>query len=526
MSDLISAIEAILRDVLAFAEYASGLRLRKYQEPVARAIADSVFNGYGDTIVVMFPRQSGKNETQAQLETYLLTLYSQLDNAEMVKASPTWRPQSLNAMRRLERVLKRNLIARDRWQKEAGYIFRVGGARIFFFSAAPTANIVGATASLLLEVDEAQDVNIPKYDKDLAPMAASTNATRVFWGTAWTSQTLLARELRAAREAEAKDGRRRAFVLSADDVSCEVPAYGEFVKSQVAKLGRNHPMVKTQFYSEEIDASGGMFPAERRALMQGDHVPALFPAEGKVYALLVDVAGEDEAASFAASPFGERDGVWGSEGLSNPGRDSTSLTVVEVDLSSLAGELIRKPTYRVVYRQEWIGVKHSSLYGAIKAIFNHWKARYLVIDATGVGAGLASFLSQSLGEHAVIPFVFTNTTKSKLGWDFLAIVETGRFKDHSSLSLPGGGTEGEGIYAAQSAFFTQLEFCKYEAGLNQSLKWSVPDGQRHPVTGEILHDDWIMSAALTAVLDEQPWGVAKSEVIEAPDILEEMGEVW
>jgi hypothetical protein len=31
---------------------------------------------------------------------------------------------------------------------------------------------VGATASLLLEVDEAQDVEIGKYDKEIAPMAA------------------------------------------------------------------------------------------------------------------------------------------------------------------------------------------------------------------------------------------------------------------------------------------------------------------------------------------------------------------
>ena len=47
---------------------------------------------------------------------------------------------------------------------------------------------MGATASLLLEVDEAQDVAINKFDKDIDPMADSSNATRIFWGTAWTRQ--------------------------------------------------------------------------------------------------------------------------------------------------------------------------------------------------------------------------------------------------------------------------------------------------------------------------------------------------
>ncbi len=106
-----------------FARYASGLKLRTYQEAVARTIVDSVIQRKGLSIVVVFPRQSGKNELQAQIETYLLALFSQLD-AEIVKVSPTWKPQTLNAMRRLERVLSRNLITRERWKKESGYIYR------------------------------------------------------------------------------------------------------------------------------------------------------------------------------------------------------------------------------------------------------------------------------------------------------------------------------------------------------------------------------------------------------------------
>jgi hypothetical protein len=114
--------------------------------------------------VVIFPRQSGKNELQAQMESYLLTALSG-HPAEIVKVSPTWKPQSLNAMRRLERLLKRNDFANYLgWKKESGYIYRVGEARMFFFSGSPAANVVGATASTLLEADEAQDIQPAKWD--------------------------------------------------------------------------------------------------------------------------------------------------------------------------------------------------------------------------------------------------------------------------------------------------------------------------------------------------------------------------
>ena len=103
MTELHDSIMTVLRDVLIFADRGNALQLRQYQVEVAKAVVDSVVNQRGLTFVVIFPRQSGKNELQAQLESYLLAIYSSLE-AEMVKVSPTWKPQSLNAMRRLERV--------------------------------------------------------------------------------------------------------------------------------------------------------------------------------------------------------------------------------------------------------------------------------------------------------------------------------------------------------------------------------------------------------------------------------------
>jgi len=294
-----------------------GIRLRRYQQTVAIAILDAVLFKPGHSFVVMFPRQSGKNELQAQLEALILMRFMRT-GGELVKISPTWKPQSQNAMRRLQRVLNQHPLLHDIWQKDSGYRFTVGKASITFLSGSPEANIVGATASLLLQVDEAQDISIEKYDKEIAPMAASTNATRVFWGTAWTEDTLLARELRQAQQIETQDGIRRAFVLNADQVAREVPAYGLFVQRQVAMLGRDHPMVRTQFYSELLENGGRLFHDGRLALLRGEHPLLTAPQPGGIYAFCLDVAGEDQ-------------GLSGSGMLSNPQRDFSALTIVSID---------------------------------------------------------------------------------------------------------------------------------------------------------------------------------------------------
>ena len=525
MTELLTTLRTIFRDVVLFCEAASGLSLRNYQQEVAQAIVESVICEEGLTFVVIFPRQSGKNELQAQIECYLLTMLQQID-AEMVKVSPTWKPQSLNAMRRLERVMARNLVCKNRWSKERGYIYRVGSARIFFLSGARSSSVVGATASTLLQCDEAQDVSVAKWDKDFAPMAASTNATRVFWGTSWTNRTLLARELRAAQEAEKKDGIKRVFHIGAAEVGEEVESYARYVAEQVQKLGRNHPLVRTQYFSEEINAEGGMFPAERRALMQGDHSRLLEPRPGKIYAFLIDVAGEDEGAADVISDLDKNK-------LRNPARDATALTIVEVDLSSLSDEVLRAPTYRVVNRKLWLGVSHTQILGEVVMLADFWGARYVVVDATGVGAGLTSFLERAL-PGKVLPYIFSPKSKSELGWGFLAVCDTGRFKDHAAIatqSLIGGRAsqatrQDRGVCLGapeRSIFWLELENVEYEALDNRMLRWSVPDGTRDIASGELIHDDLVLSAALCAVLDEQEWSIGGPPlVIRGRDPLEDL----
>lgn len=522
---LVEGIVTAMRNPDYFWKRFSRIKLRRYQQRAATCILDSVKYGLGMTFCVIFPRQSGKNELQAQIEAYLLASLCKYD-VEMVKVQPTWKPQALRAMKRLEKVLSTNLITKDIWKKESGYIYRVGRARIYFLSAAVSSHVVGATANGLLEADEAQDIHIAKWDKEIAPMAASTNATRVFWGTAWTSRTLLAREAALCSELEKEDGYQRVFRVTADEVCEEVYAYRKFVEGEVRKFGRQHPIVKTQYYCEDIDEVGGMFTQSRLALMKGDHRPVFEPEAGKVYAMTIDVAGSDETKLDV-----DRIGEMNVLELEAGEHDCTAVTIFEIDMATLDDPVVGAVTYKVAQRMLYQNVALAEQHLRLKGVIDLWKPYRVVIDATGIGAGLFSTLNKVFGE-VILPFVFTSKSKSDLAWSFLAVIDTGRFKDYTCDDWDEGTIrDGETIrkeleeqdYLSRT-FACQCEACsmKIRLGPAKLAAWGVEEGVRHPENYEILlHDDLLISAAMCAVFDEVTFGKAVSEVIQPKDLIED-----
>jgi len=494
MSLIARAARVILSDIEPFSKHILNKPLRHYQLEPARAILASILQGKGETFAVVMSRQAGKNETAAQLEAYLLNLF-QRRGGQIVKASPTFKPQTVNSMMRLGQHLN-NPWNTGRWSRPHGYMIQLGKAYCMFFSAQPSANVVGATADLLLQADEAQDISMEKWAKDFVPMAAATAATKVMWGTVWTSKTLLGQTMRQLRQMERHDGIKRVFTYDAEVVGKAVPPYAIHVKNEVARLGRHHPLIRTQYFLEEIDAEAGLFPAHRQALMRGQHQRQEDPTPGHVYALLIDVAGEEEDAP-----------PQGVARIDSTKRDATALTVVEVDPTTIADPLIRKPSYRTLTRRLWIGTKHTALYQQISAIADHWRARYIVIDSTGAGAGLSSFLVARYGS-LVLPTVFTTRTKSNIGWGFIAIVEGGRYKDYANDQAED-----------TRQFWYEVDACDFEARSANALKWGVWETPSYDGIIAKGHDDLLIAAALTAVLDEQAWGIGDSRVIAAPDPL-------
>jgi hypothetical protein len=387
------------RDVADFSRLLlPGRALRPYQIVPARAIAASVDEGLGCSFAVVFSRQAGKDELLAQTLAFLL-LRHQRTGGEIVVAAPTFRPQAALMRDRLLTRLREPGLAvfgghaatvRD------GYAVTLGRASVRFLSALPGANARGQTADLLLVGNEAQDIAPNVWDAVFDPMAASTNATTLFLGTVWSRETLLARQMAFLREEERRDGARRVWTVPWEVVARELPAYGERVRARIAQFGPAHPFIRTEYCLQELDGEGGLFPPGRIAAMQGNH-PRQHRAEpGRrvKYALLLDVAGEEEAQS---GPATFRD---------DSRRDSTALTVVEVETEAEGGRreaggnpsssrlppsASRLPTYRVLDRMAWTGQRHTALHAQLVHLAREvWRASLVVVDATGVGAGLAS----------------------------------------------------------------------------------------------------------------------------------------
>jgi len=440
-------------------------QLRPYQSQVGKAILDSVLNRKGLTFSVEIARQGGKNELSAQLEVLLLTLFLGL-GGNAVKCAPSFKPQTVISMLRLKERLNDAGYA-GFWTPEHGYMVRLGKARQLFFSADKSSNVVGATAHILLEIDEAQDVSPEKYDKEFRPMGASSNVTSVLYGTAWDDGSLLERVKQANLEQERLDGVRRHFSFDWQEVAKYNPDYLHYVESERARLGENHPLFLTQYCLKPLHGGGGFLSPAQQAQLQGNHPRQHQPTGGKLYVAGVDLAGEAEMAEDAMLR------------ALKPRQDSTVVTIGELDFSGCT-ELLKEPGINIVEHCWWTGTPHPSLYPRLVDVLkNVWGCRRVVVDSTGVGAGVASFLAETLGRSVVVPFQFTQASKSRLGFDLLAAINSGRLKMYSPDSSP-----------EHQEFWQEVEKVDSSFRSNQTMNFFVDPAQGH--------DDFLMSLALLA----------------------------
>jgi len=437
-------------------------RLRHYQIEVAMAILDSVFRRKGLTFSVEIARQGGKNELSAQLELLLLTLMI-TTSKNIIKCAPTFKPQTIISMMRLKDRLNDTGFT-GIWANELGYIIRLGNARAIFLSADETANVVGNTAHLLLEIDESQDVSKEKYTKEFKPMGATTNVTTVHYGTTWDDSTLLEEVKQLNLELERKDGIRRHFRYDWQEVAKCNPDYLAYVEAERERLGDNHPLFLTQYCLLPIHGGGGFLNHQQRAQLAGQHSRKHRAENGKLYIAGIDLAGEAEQEAGTAVK------------ALKPRQDSTVVTIGELDFS-VADGIQKQPRLNIVENYWWTGKKHTDLYPQlIDILSNVWHCRRVVIDATGMGQPVSSFLKKSLGSR-ILPFTFTAQSKSRLGFNLIAAINSGRLKMYA----------GDGS-AEYRQFWFEMEKAKSQFRPNKTINFYVDPSEGH--------DDFLMSLAL------------------------------
>ncbi len=375
--------------------------LRGYQLRVLRSLVRGVATCPGETFTVMFPRQSGKNEISAALVAWLLLDHAR-SGGTVIVCAPTLYPQASISLDRTAAALQRQGLPAGRGVGRRDNVLTVGRARAIFLSASPHAHVAGHTASLALIGDEAQNIDADWFNRQFRPMAASTGAPTVLFGTPWAGDSLL--ETAAARN-RARDGQggpqRFHHQVSWQDVAASVPGYGDYVRQERDRLGAEHPLFVTQYELRTVQSAGRLLSDAQVARVLADHEPLTAPVRGERY-----VAGLD----------------FGGDGA---GADATVLVIARV-----AGE-----TAEVVRVEATTGAPYETVIEEIAAVLQRWRPAMVCADGTGLGGPLVDALQRRV-TTPIDRVTFTPAMKADLGYGLVAAAETGRLRLHGDDGSP------------------------------------------------------------------------------------------
>ena len=135
------------------------------------------------------------------------------------------------------------------------------------------------------------------------------------------------------------------------------------------------------------------------------------------------------------------------------------------------------PAIRIVDHYAWTGIRHVDLYSQLVDLLkNVWHCRRVVVDSTGVGQPVSSFLREALGS-VVTPFDFTASSKSELGFNLLSAINSGGLKIYAC----------DGSAECQD-FWSEMEKARSYYRPSQTMNFYVDPSQGH--------DDFLMSLAL------------------------------
>ena len=435
--------------------------LRPYQATIAKAVLRRVLDREGGSISVEIARQGGKNELSAQIGLVTLLAHA-ARGGTAIKCAPTLDQARISLERLRARARDAGL---ERLVTSSGSAVHCAAARALVLSAEPTANVVGHTADLLLEVDEAQDVATEKFDRDFRPMAASTDAPVIYYGTPWAPDSLLEQAKAAHRAAERAGGPRRHFRFDWEHVAAHVPAYGRYVEAERQRLGERHPLFRTQYLLEVVNAADRLFDAPALAQLNGHHARLREPLAGERHVGERYVAGLD----LAGAPRLE-----GGARHPRPDADWTVLTIARVTPVPRGGN----PRLEVVELQAWQGVATEPLIETLADRLRRvWRVRALAVDATGLGGPIADLLAARLPRGVLHPVVFSAERKFRLGFALLAAAHSGRLRLFGHDGTP-----------ERSECQRQLELARVAYRDGRTMRFDVD-----PAEG---HDDFLMSLAL------------------------------
>jgi hypothetical protein len=416
----------------------------------------------GGVMTIMLPRQIGKNELAAVLQRRHLWRRQYASLPEIwIRTAPTLRPQIVNSKKRLRDVLKlnaKNKIGHPLFEgamliKEEGYIWRLGNASVEFISSGPTANVVGATASTCLDMDEAHKVDRSKFDEDFAPFTANTAAATLLWGVAANGLDTI----EAYRQANIAEGKPELNLRYPCDLWTDfLPDYQIHLEDRVRKLGWDHPIIKTQYRLISVAAEGRFLSeAHIRALLTGDHPRQRKPRHGSQYQIVIDIAAGNEELN----PDGD------IEGNEDTDTDSAVIWIYEVTPVLASNGIF--PIVRLVNLIWSTGAALPKFEKEVEETIEFWNPTKVTIDAVGVGRQIAESMKAKFGEWVVNTYTATSTSVSDDCFDLLA-----RLNYNSVLMFQDDGSD------EWKEFERQCGWTKYASDKGK-MKLLKPESNKH-----------------------------------------------
>lgn len=421
--------------------------LRGPQAEIIKRVEKFLSAHDGGVMPILSSRQTGKNETAANLQRrHLARRKNSPYKSSWIRTAPTHEPQIVNSKKRLEELMQLDrknvahhpLFMDQKIQKSEGYIWKYGNATVEFMSSGPHSNVVGATASECLDMDEAHKISKAKFDEDFAPFTASTNAGTLLWGVASDGMDTI-EWYRQHNESEGKSHLNLYY-------PCEIWAesnkiYRGHLEGRVKALGWDHPIIKTQYRLIPV-ANEGTFINRLQAqnLFNSDHERQVKPRPGVQYEMLIDLAGGNEDFNPDKQFIGEE---------STP-TDSTVIWIYEV-----TDEICQNNIFPVVRIREmlwWTGVPLPQQEQQIKELIEYWHINKVTADGVGIGRQIAESLEQTYGTYMVNKYIANQNSISEDCFDTLARL------NYSSIKM--FSDDGSAEYAE---FTRQVGWTKYQS---------------------------------------------------------------
>ncbi len=408
----------------------------------------------GKVITIRSARQTMKNECSGMICVRALAYYKD-KGGTYIRTAPTWRPQILNSKQRIEKFLKRDPLINKDYQSRDGFILQHGEAQILLLSSDKGANVVGSTASIVLDIDEAHKVDKGKFEEDFGPMAAYHNVPIIMWGVAADKQDLLYEYVQHNRQHNPELN-----LNYPASIWCELmPRYAKHYEERVRKLGADHPVILTQYDLVDVDTLGGYLKsAQIASLLDSEHIRYFAPKDGRTYMVTIDIAGESET---------EEDNP---QAKSQGAKDSTVAFVFEIDSNDMKNDY---PACRLVDIHWWTGKSlsddSSGLPGqqsSLLRLLKLWRPQVTVVDSRGIGEQMAKYLAKH--HTGVITYAADSGSVSQDCYGLLALINNERLKIFRNDDS-----------AEYSELCRQLTYCRYEIRGHDKMRLLKPGRNVH-----------------------------------------------